>query len=232
MYAADLVAVTAATEAFGKLVFSQGVASTFRPKRYYTIPRETLEASLEDVEQLINFFVIEFQRILFAENIAVTFTACAAAFLSYWLIKIVPFWGLSLIGTSCIFLGPLIYISNKELIDEQLNNAQELVNAQASQVKEIAGTHTAQYSGTIKQYASDYTAKAQEYIGSARRPEPAAPTSSKPMSKVATSGPGSPPKYKASDFPHAPKQEPVPGMTSHQEQYEKSAFGGQAVPAS
>ena len=49
-------------------MFSQGLASSFRPKRYYTIPREALESSLEDVEQLINFFVIEFQRVLFAEN--------------------------------------------------------------------------------------------------------------------------------------------------------------------
>ena len=62
------MSVTAAAEVAGKLVFSQGLASSFRPRRYYTIPREALEACLEDFEQLINFFVIEFQRILFAEN--------------------------------------------------------------------------------------------------------------------------------------------------------------------
>jgi hypothetical protein len=50
----------------------RGVASSFRPRRYYKIPKETLEASLDDLEQLINFFVIEFQRILFAENPIVT----------------------------------------------------------------------------------------------------------------------------------------------------------------
>ena len=64
--------VTALAEAAGKLVLSQGLASSFRPKKYYTIPREALEASLEDVEQLINFFVIEFQRVLFVENIVHT----------------------------------------------------------------------------------------------------------------------------------------------------------------
>jgi hypothetical protein len=52
---------------------SQSLLATFRPKRYYTIPRESLESALEDVEQLINFFVIELQRILFAENVLVTF---------------------------------------------------------------------------------------------------------------------------------------------------------------
>ena len=64
--------MAAAAEVAGKLVLSNGLASSFRPKKYYTIPRESLEASLEDVEQLINFFVIEFQRILFAENVVHT----------------------------------------------------------------------------------------------------------------------------------------------------------------
>ena len=227
----DFVKVTAITEAVGKLVFSQGVASTFRPKRYYTIPREALEASLEDVEQLINFFVIEFQRILFAENVTVTFAACAAAFISYWLIKIVPVWGLSLIGSSVGFLGPLIYINNRELIDHHIANAQEIANAQAVQAKDLVGQHTSQYSQTVKQYAGDYTAKAQEYIGNARRPEPAVPSTPKPMTEAPVSSPGSGPKYEESDFPHAPKQAPVPGIPSPQEKYEKSQFGGQAVPA-
>ena len=45
-----------------------GVASSFRPRKYYKIPKEALESSLDDLEQLVNFFVIEIQRILFAEN--------------------------------------------------------------------------------------------------------------------------------------------------------------------
>lgn len=66
--------VTALAEVTGKFVMGKGVASSFRPRRYYKIPKETLEASLDDLEQLINFFVIEFQRILFAENPIVTIT--------------------------------------------------------------------------------------------------------------------------------------------------------------
>lgn len=43
-----------------------------RPRKYWTIPRESLERMTEDVEQLINFFVIEIQRILYAENVYAT----------------------------------------------------------------------------------------------------------------------------------------------------------------
>ena len=59
-------------EAAAKLTIGSSVASSVRPRRYYKIPKEKLEAILDDVEQLINFFVIESQRIVFAENIPYT----------------------------------------------------------------------------------------------------------------------------------------------------------------
>ncbi|KAF6224330.1 hypothetical protein HO133_010907 [Letharia lupina] len=226
-----VLGITASAEIAGKLVLSQGLASSFRPKKYYTIPREALEASLEDIEQFINFFVIEFQRVLFAENVVHTVAGFVAALLSYWLIKVVPFWGLSLIAVSCIYMGPLIYMTNKELIDHHVKNASEVANAQANQLKDLAGHHTARAHETVKSYAGDYSAKAQEYMGNARgRSTSPEVNSSKPTSDAPVkSEPGS--DLSASDFPHAPKQEPTSGVTSHQEQYKNSQFGGQAEPA-
>lgn len=64
--------VTAALEIGGKVLLSHGLASSFRPRRYYTIPKDTVESVLEDLEQLADFFIIEFQRILFAENLVHT----------------------------------------------------------------------------------------------------------------------------------------------------------------
>ena len=189
---------------------------------------------MEDVEQLINFFVIEFQRILFAENVAATVAAFLASFISYWLIKFTPLWGLSLIATSVIYLTPLIYKTNKELIDHHLENVSNIVNSQARQVKDLTAHHAGRYSETVKQYAGDYSSKAQNYIGSGRgRSASPEVSSSKPSSNGPfKSEPGDAPKYGASDFPHAPKQEPTAGATSHQEQYESSQFGGLAEPAS
>ncbi|MCJ1235791.1 hypothetical protein MMC14_003762 [Varicellaria rhodocarpa] len=227
-----LLGITALAEAAGKLVLSQGLSSSFRPKKYYTIPREALEASLEDVEQLINFFVIEFQRVLFVENIVHTTAAFTSALISYWLIKFLPFWGLSLIATSVVYLGPLVYINNKEVIDHHLTNASNVASSQANQVKELAGQQTARATSTVKAYAGDYSAKAQGYIGSARgrSASPEVTTKSFPSTPV-KSEPGTAPNYSPSDFPHAPRQEPTPGVTAHQEQYENSQFGGKAEPA-
>lgn len=64
-----VLGVTIAAETTGKLILNNGLASQVRPRRYYTVPRETLDAMIGDVHELVNFFVIEAQRIIFAENV-------------------------------------------------------------------------------------------------------------------------------------------------------------------
>ena len=124
-------------------------------------------------------------------------------------------------------------MTNKELIDHHVNNASQVVNSQASQVKDLAGHHTARATETVRAYAGDYSAKAQNYIGSARgrSTSPEISSGSMASSNPIKSEAGVPPSYSSSDFPHAPKQEPTPGVTSHAEQYENSQFGGQAESA-
>ena len=71
--------VMAALEIGGKVALSYGLASSFRPRKYYTIPKETIEAVLEDLEQLFDFALIEFQRVLFVENIVHTLPVSSPA---------------------------------------------------------------------------------------------------------------------------------------------------------
>lgn len=63
------MAITVVAEATGKALFSHGFVSQIRPRKYYTLPKESLDSILGDVHELINFFVIESQRIVFAENV-------------------------------------------------------------------------------------------------------------------------------------------------------------------
>jgi hypothetical protein len=197
--------LTAAVEIAGHVILKQGIASSFRPRRYYTIPKETHEAVLEDISQLLDFFLIEFQRILFAENVAHTVGAFFAAFTGYWLIRFVPLWGLAVIAVTTTYFGPLVYISNREIIDEQIANLQSIITSQTNQLKDLAGERTSHATGVMKQYVGEYSSKAQEYIG--RR------SASPEMSKVAPTPvktePVSEPVIKTEDFPEAPKIEPV-----------------------
>jgi ABC-type multidrug transport system fused ATPase/permease subunit len=67
-----VLGITATAEFAGKLALGRGLTAQFRPKTYFTIPKASLERFLDDAEQFINFFVIESQRIIFAENVYIT----------------------------------------------------------------------------------------------------------------------------------------------------------------
>ncbi|KAK8028801.1 hypothetical protein PG991_005857 [Apiospora marii] len=184
--------VTVLAEVAGKAILHQGLATQLRPRKYYTIPRETLDSMIGDVHELINFFVIEAQRVFFAENVFASSAAAIGAFISYYLVKIVPYWGLALIATTLLFFVPLVYTTNQELIDHYLKQASEVVNSQTEQIRQVASKQTAQAAEMTKQYMGDYTAKAQEMIRG-RSTSPAATKKPAPAE---------------SDFPKAPKAEP------------------------
>ncbi|KAG0649313.1 hypothetical protein D0Z07_4597 [Hyphodiscus hymeniophilus] len=196
--------VTVAAEVLGKAILGQGLSSQIRPKKYFTISKSTLDNLTGDMHELINFFVIESQRIVFAENVFASVAAFLGAFFSYYLIKFVPIWGLTLISTSILFLAPLIYKTNKELIDHHVNNASSIVNQQTEQVKQLASHHASRATETTKQYVGDYSAKAQEMIGNARARSTSPVASAKPAKADLKENT---PAYKSEDFPIAPKEE-------------------------
>ncbi|OQE18223.1 hypothetical protein PENSTE_c018G01154 [Penicillium steckii] len=205
--------LTAAVEVAGHVILKQGIASSFRPRRYYTIPKETTEAVLEDLSQLLDFFLIEFQRILFAENVVHTVAAFTAAFTGYWLIRFIPLWGLAVLAVTTAYIGPLVYISNREIIDEQIENLQSIISSQTNQLKDLAGERTSQATGLMKQYVGDYSSKAQEYMG--RRSASPETGKTKLVSPIVKGDANPEPVIKTEDFPVAPKVEPTSEPISH-----------------
>ncbi|KAF2141408.1 uncharacterized protein K452DRAFT_351523 [Aplosporella prunicola CBS 121167] len=181
-----VLGTTALAEIAGKAALGNGLASQMRPRKYVMIRKESLERFTDDLEQLINFFVIEFQRIVFAENIYVTVAAFFATFISYWLIKIIPLWGLALIGTIMVYSGPLIYMQNKEAIDAQLRNTNHMLNQQANQFKDLAAQHSARAQETMRTYANEYSNKAQEMIGQAKNKAAGATSKAKGQAAATT----------------------------------------------
>jgi len=200
--------VTITAEVAGKLVLNNGLTSQFRPRKYYTVPQERLEAFMGDVTDIINFFVIESQRILFAENVWASVTAALAAFFSYYLVKIVPYWGLALIATSIAFFAPLVYATNQELIDSQLAHAGEVINDQTHQIRSLVAKNTEHATQATKEYLGDYTAKAQSLIKNATGAE--LDGKAHANGKTHANGNGhksNPSTLKDTDFPPAPKED-------------------------
>jgi ABC-type multidrug transport system fused ATPase/permease subunit len=185
---------TAAAELAGQLTIGKGFTSQFRPRQYFTIQKASLERLTDDIEQFVNFFVIESQRILFAENVYTTIAAFFASLIAYFLIKFVPLWGLALIATTTAYLGPLIYIKNKEVIDAQLEKGYHIANQQATQLRDLAAERTGNATKILRESTQQYTTKAQETINNYR-------------------GRSSSPEVKREDFPSAPKNQPT-GVTT------------------
>lgn len=77
-----VLGVTVLAEVAGKSILNNGLTTQLRPRNYYTIPRETLDALIGDVHELVNFVVIEVQRILFAENVPIS-AAVRIVFLAF-----------------------------------------------------------------------------------------------------------------------------------------------------
>lgn len=251
-----VLGITVAAEVAGKALLNNGFATQLRPRKYYTLQRETLDALIGDVHELINFFIIESQRILFAENVYVSgavglhtlffslvqapgaiasdmddvceaaeanspnHQAALAAFISYFLAKIVPYWGLAVIATTVIFFAPLVYSTNKEFIDNQLKHAGEIVGAQTAQLRSVAQKHTEQATHVTRQYVGDYTAKAQALLKNARgnahekhQPQQEQEHKEAPAPEPAPA-PAPAPELKPDDFPVPPKEDiktaPVP----------------------
>lgn len=121
------------------------------------------------------------------------------------------------------YFAPLIYISNREIIDEQIANAQEIINAQTNQLCDLAGERTSQATGLMKQYVGEYSSKAQGYIGSRRSTSPevtkvVSPIKHEVITESAKTEPlesftapvaESAPVIKTEDFPEAPQAAPV-----------------------
>jgi uncharacterized membrane-anchored protein YhcB (DUF1043 family) len=131
-----------------------------------------------------------------------------AAFLAYYLVKIVPYWGLALIGTTVTFFTPLVYKNNQEVIDYQLHHASEVINAQTQQLRQTAQKSTAQATEVTKQYMGDYTAKAQQLIGRGRSASPETAVKLAPKEYKDADFPEPPKDYKTTDFPVPPVKAP------------------------
>lgn len=125
-----------------------------------------------------------------------------------------------MIAVTTIYFTPLIYMSNREIIDEQIQNAQEIINAQTSQLRDMAGERTSHATDLMKQYVGEYSSKAQGYIGSRRSASPETKVvspikhetiveSAKTEPIADFTAPIAEPAVKHEDFPEAPRAAPV-----------------------
>ncbi|KAF8455289.1 Reticulon-domain-containing protein [Kalaharituber pfeilii] len=194
-----LLGSVAALEYAGKPMGYKGVVSQLRPIRYYTIPRESLEGIFDEIHDFLNFVIVEFQRVVFVENIFVTVVAFVTSFIGYFLIKYLPFWSLAFLATIAVFSGPYIYLNNQELIDAQINHYSEIANHKFIEARGYSEQYAGEAVHRARATATQLTEKVQNY------------TSRRASGQQ---------HVNANNFPSAPTHEPAPAYQSvaHHEQ--------------
>ena len=103
-------------------------------------------------------------------------------------------WGMALISTCVLYLAPLVYLQNKEFIDEHITHAHHVISEQAAQVADLTAQHTSKGLESMKAYTGDYAAKASEMVGTARQ-------------KIPLPATGNPEPVARTDFPTAPNND-------------------------
>ncbi|KAF3942280.1 hypothetical protein ABW19_dt0204027 [Dactylella cylindrospora] len=152
-------AATAAIEYLGRPTTGTGFMTQVRPQRYYTIPRQNLDMFFAEVHEFLNFVVLEFQRIIFVENLTVTIASFVVSLIAYNLVKFMPIWSLLLLTDILVFTLPLVYLQNQEFIDYHIRQASAAANDQIQNARTLAEKQTHQYSAKAMAYANDLTTK-------------------------------------------------------------------------
>ena len=119
-------------------------------------------------------------------------------------------------ATVSAFTMPLIYINNKELIDEQVQHASDLYNAQLESTKKVTSKYAEDAAAHARAKAADLQSKVQAYTNKAAPRAPSSPAETRaevPSGASAhayymSSAPNAPSTPLGSDYPRVPSKEP------------------------
>lgn len=223
-----LFGAVATLEAAGKPLGYRGLISGMRPRRYHTIPRENVESIFEELHDFLNFVVVEFQRIVYVENIFTTGCAFAASFVGYFLIKYLPFWSLALLTTMIAFTGPYFYLNNQEAIDAQINHYSDIANAKLTLARGQTERYAGEAANRARATASQLTEKVQTYttrkssVGGTTSPT-SSPVANPAVNTATVTGTthgqeqANYPNVHSVEFPAAPVEDPTPVTSFPQE---------------
>ncbi|KAH6983501.1 Reticulon-domain-containing protein [Ilyonectria sp. MPI-CAGE-AT-0026] len=152
---ATSLGVISLTEFAGRCFGPNTFLTRLRPAEYYKVQESTLNATLQDIHDFVQYAVVKAQKLIFAENLDQTFAAFIGLTSLYWLIKIVPPFGLAVLGLTSVYMAPLFTSPRaREVAHNTTVRAGELASAAAEKGNSLAQDSKAQ--------AVDLASKAQQ----------------------------------------------------------------------
>ncbi|KAK5063046.1 hypothetical protein LTR84_005122 [Exophiala bonariae] len=163
-----ILGVVSVTEFASRSFGSNSLSTRLRPKEYKRVPEATLNATLKDVHDFIQYAVVKAQRIVFGQDLDRTFGACIGLAVLFWLNKVVtPFW-LAVIGLTSIYITPLVRSPQGRAVAQNAGvRAQELASAATEHGKvlvEDGKTKAAELSAKTRDAASNHSGAATDNV--------------------------------------------------------------------
>lgn len=163
---ATALGVVSVTEFASRSFSGNSLSARLRPKEYKTIPEPTLNATLKDIHDFIQYAVDQAQRIVFGQDLGKTFATFLGFMGLFWLTKMIsPFW-FAVMALTSIFVAPLISSEQGRTVARDASvRAQELANAAAEKGRELGHdgkVKAAELSSRGKQTAADLSSKGHQ----------------------------------------------------------------------
>ncbi|KAH6643468.1 Reticulon-domain-containing protein, partial [Truncatella angustata] len=150
--------------------FNTKTAGRLAPREYKRIPEDTLNATLKDVHDFVQYAVVQVQRIVLGEDLNKTFAAFVGSTALYWLIKVVSPFGLSVIGLTSVYLATLLTSPRgREAALDASARAGEIANTAAQSGKQIAqdgANQAAAFSSKARDTVTDVGRRSLDTAGS------------------------------------------------------------------
>ncbi|CAH0044573.1 unnamed protein product, partial [Clonostachys solani] len=171
---ATVLGVAATVEYAHRSFTPNTILARLRPAEYKRIPEPVLNDTLKDLHDLVQFLVVEAQRIVLGQHLGRTFGAFITLATLYFLVKIVSPFGLVLLGVTALYTAPLVTSRHgREVLEAAKARTADMSNAalESSQALAQAGKDkAAELSTATQQTAADTKRRAGELVQGGANP--------------------------------------------------------------
>ncbi|KAM0284803.1 hypothetical protein ACHAQH_001723 [Verticillium albo-atrum] len=164
-YGAIGLGVVSVTEFANRQFTSQTLLSRLRPREYRAIPESTLNATLKDIHDFVQYAVVKLQKVALGQDLDRTFAAFLVITAVYFLSRLLSPFGLAILGLTSLFVAPLATSARgREVSQEAKVQAEKLGNAAAENANALVNdgkAKVAEGSARVRESA----AGAQQRVG-------------------------------------------------------------------
>ncbi|KAF4510965.1 hypothetical protein G6O67_002809 [Ophiocordyceps sinensis] len=156
---ATILGAISITELASRSFGPNTLLARLRPSEYKKFPESTLNATLKDIHDLIQYAVVQAQRIVLGQDLGKTFVAFLGCTALYWLINAVPVFMLAVLALTSVYIAPILFsVEGREVGRDAMIRAKDVTSTVVENGKTLAqdgAAKTADLSSTARKAGID-----------------------------------------------------------------------------